>query len=749
MDFSVYLVFINQLDVPLINPSYSASHGTWTEKPVAVNAQSTSTRFQLKDDVGFYGAAGTLSFSIGSLGTLNLKFGCPFSYDNYFQVIDSPSPVKITWVGSNNDQRPVYGFPKEGHPLYVWVTISPTANQNVFLENLKVSSSASVVGLPNIKGHTTQLAEAIWKPGLTTSDSQGGSLYPVAFTDNATFTASVAIASVVNLVVTATDRNGNVVLKGLWGQGKRAITLIMVQQPRGFYNCNQLLYWKAANVHNPSQLININVADTSFMLEWYGLFNEPVKAIFPTRGYIQVYRMLARAIGPTAYEEEMVSAVVAHCLLNPGSLPTQSKNIYDRGTGSSHYSVQANGGGRFRLVEYIDNSLPRHLCNCYDQAAGVQALLATAGISTQWYFMDPFGFINTAPLVGWGPCNNPFKSNSGYLVLDKNDPQRTAFGNHGFCAYESYILDATSGGHQGTETLPGYVKNAVDGTTSLYKNPPYMGTVANAKKQKGLTNIGAVVTTGLYQPLAVLKWHNHIQELRGMGLNIKLAADKAPQYVVLNWNFLEPLPGQVGLPYEFLKQFTTLSVEEVERVYHYIRGEELISVVVSVHNDEETTLCKLMTTAVETQTAFNPFVVAQLGDGGLQSTTGGFIEWRFANCWVRITSTRADVELMPMANAIQQQMQQHLQAVVPQPSLTVTPDEMQVSIGDEVEVAWLIKPNTIIETGTEGDGLTFLHRAGNSVSYMGNQRSENSVVVIAADNETLLSNTARVPVRIE
>jgi hypothetical protein len=749
MDFSVYLVFINQLDVPLTDPSYSASHGSWADKPTAVGAQSSSTRFRLKDSLGFYGAEGALSFSVGAFGTLNLKFGCPFSSDNYFSVSDSPLSLKVTWVGSNNDQSPQYGFPKKGHPLYIWVTISPTSSQNVFLEYLKVSGPAPAIGLPNIKGITTQLSGALWKPGMITSDGQGGSLYPVAFTGTASFTASVAIASVVNLIITVCDKNGNVILKGYWSQGNGSVIFAMVRQPAGFYSCNQLLFWKAANAHSPSQPININVADTSFTLEWYGLFNAPVQAVFPNRGYIQVYRALALAMGQTDYKEEMVSRVVNYCLLNPGTLPTQSKNIYDRGRGASHYAAGSNGGSSFRVLEYIDTGLPRHLCNCYDQAAGVQALLAIVGISTQWYYMNPFGFINTTSLVGWGPCNNPFDANSGYLVLDENDPKRTAFGNHGFCTYAGYVLDATSAGHNGIETLPVYVKNAVDSITQLYKNPPYMGTVANAKKQTGLTNIDAVATGSRYQPLAALQQHAHVQELQTMGLTIGPATGGATQYVVLNWNYLETLPVNSGLPYGFVKQFTTVGIGEVERVYHFVKGEEIISIVVSVHTEEETALRKLMTTAVETQTPYNPFVVHALGNGGLRSTTGGFVEWWFANCWIRITSTRPDVDVMAIAGHIQQQMQQHLQPTPPRPSLTVTPDQMQVQVGDEVEVAWQVKADTIIEVGTEGDGLTFWHRMVNSVNYWGNQPSSNSIIVVAADNQTLFMNTASVLVHVE
>jgi hypothetical protein len=750
MDFSVYLMVINQLDISLTDPTYSASHGTWTDRPTAVRARGDSHQFRLKDNFGAYGAEGTLSYSLGAFGNLSMKFGCPFSADNYFSTTNVPRSVKVTFVGSNNGNRPSSGFPRRGHPLYIWITVAASASQDINFTSLMADPGGPAIGLPNINSTTTNLNNPVWTPNMRTYDGVGGSLYPLAFVGSVTFIMRVDITSVVGMHITGLNSSGTEIIKGTWYLNSMSITLQMAQSVNGFFSRNQTLRWKATNVHDPKQELTINgPSNPGFSLEFYGLFQRPINSIFPNRGFIQVYRALGLAIGDTSDSQRMASKVSSFCVLNPGSTPIESKNIYDRGSGASHYAVSPYGGSTFRLLEYVDVQLPRHLCNCYDQAAGVQALLAIVGISTNWYFMNRFGFINTTPLVGWGACNNPFDINSGYLVLPQNDPARTSFGNHGFCSFETYILDATSAGHEGTETLNAYLANAVDSTTILYSNPPYRGTEANARTQVGLTSIDAVVPGVRYKPLTELKQHAYIQELQTGGLNIALPATTEKRYVVMDWTFVEDLLMRNGLPYQFTAQYTTLGEEEVERVWHFVQGENMVSILVSVHAEEEIALRKLMTTAVETQASFNPFLVQPLGDGGLRNATGGLIEWKFANCWVRITTTTPEAGIMAIATIIQQQMEQHLQTMIPQPSLVGIPAETIGAVGTEIALTWQVEPGILTEVGAEGNGLAFLYKIENGISYTAIQPSLNTVSVVAADNRTLISNKVTVIVRIE
>lgn len=156
-----------------------------------------------------------------------------------------------------------------------------------------------------------------------------------------------------------------------------------------------------------------------------------------------------------------------------------------------------------------------------------------------------------------------------------------------------------------------------------------------------------------------------------------------------------------------------------------------------------------MTTITETQALFNPFKVHPLGDSGVRSATGGLMEWKFANCLVRITATTPEAGLMTIATIIQQQMEQHMQPTIGRPALTGIPVEATGAVGTEIAFTWQVDPETLTEVGVEGDGLEFLHKTENGIGYTAIQSSLNTITVVAADNRTLISNIAKVVVRIE
>jgi hypothetical protein len=90
-------------------------------------------------------------------------------------------------------------------------------------------------------------------------------------------------------------------------------------------------------------------------------------------------------------------------------------------------------------------------------------------VSSQWLFLDPFGFIHTTNLVGVGSCNNPFyRTNGSDKVVLPHDPKRTPFGNHAFVDMNGKILDACAKPHVGTETLQEYIIDSIDSDPALY-----------------------------------------------------------------------------------------------------------------------------------------------------------------------------------------------------------------------------------------------------------------------------------------
>jgi hypothetical protein len=138
---------------------------------------------------------------------------------------------------------------------------------------------------------------------------------------------------------------------------------------------------------------------------------------------------------------------------------------YDsKGGGGSKYEIGP-GGGIFKLSRYLIRA--NIFANCYDQAGALQSLCGAVGVSLQWIYMDPFGFIKTADLLGYGLCNNPFfkMNNTKQIITGKdidNPSVRTGFGNHAFCELKiEKIFDACAGPHTG-DSRNKYVKTSVD-----------------------------------------------------------------------------------------------------------------------------------------------------------------------------------------------------------------------------------------------------------------------------------------------
>jgi hypothetical protein len=142
---------------------------------------------------------------------------------------------------------------------------------------------------------------------------------------------------------------------------------------------------------------------------------------------------------------------------------------YDSKGGGRNLYSQTISGGEFPLMSYLERTGSRFV-GCYDQAGIVQVLCGSVGITTQWYFTLPFGYILETKLVGIGNTNNPFfKKNNSPPIVQDNDPQRTYFGNHVFLSLGADILDACGGPHLGTESKKQFLSSSVDYATTLYQ----------------------------------------------------------------------------------------------------------------------------------------------------------------------------------------------------------------------------------------------------------------------------------------
>ncbi len=178
--------------------------------------------------------------------------------------------------------------------------------------------------------------------------------------------------------------------------------------------------------------------------------------------WAEVLRFLFGHVGVTGNNRWAVMATIAaYCHSGHGLR-------YETDSGAAKYGVNARGG-TFNLGLYM---LRRSaVCNCYDQAAAVQALAGAVGVVSAWLFLKPFGYIRPTNLVGVGLCNNPFfRDDESLRLVPPDSVRRTAFGNHAFAVtYGAKAVDACAKPHLATETVPEYLADSIDDTPSLYE----------------------------------------------------------------------------------------------------------------------------------------------------------------------------------------------------------------------------------------------------------------------------------------
>lgn len=222
----------------------------------------------------------------------------------------------------------------------------------------------------------------------------------------------------------------------------------------------------------------------STRLEVFVILDDPAGFYDPPGVWVEALRFVCDTVGANGLKTgaEVVAKVATYLHGSHGL-------GYDTRRGAPAYGVSGSGG-TFKLKDYL--AAAARVVNCYDQAGGVQALCGAVGVDTTWYYLDPYGFINTTNLVGVGNCNNPFfLSNGSSAVVPADDPKRTAFGNHAFCGLAGKVLDACAGPHTGTETKAQYCAAAIDATPALYARYSGFrpGTAADIVEPGGITGL--------------------------------------------------------------------------------------------------------------------------------------------------------------------------------------------------------------------------------------------------------------------
>jgi len=123
---------------------------------------------------------------------------------------------------------------------------------------------------------------------------------------------------------------------------------------------------------------------------------------------------------------------------------------YDIDSGSDRYWFTGTGSS-FHLTNWINyvlkgnapatpvfcNGTPEQyknywIVNCYDCAASAALMSKIVGADSDYYFHDPFGYLNYVEPIGRGKCNNPFYPCQGGSPAVGPDHQRSKFANHAY-----------------------------------------------------------------------------------------------------------------------------------------------------------------------------------------------------------------------------------------------------------------------------------------------------------------------------
>lgn len=277
--------------------------------------------------------------------------------------------------------------------------------------------------------------------------------------------------------------------------GEQTVSLQITNMPSAVNWYRGDVAWK---VQTPQGTVDLQ---GTTRLEMFVVLNKPTSIYNDTGGvWAEVLRFLgenANVLGATT-ESRVLEQVTSYLHWNHGL-------TYETGQGATKFGkiFEFDGtGGVFRLMAYLSPPAPpNNQANCYDQAAGVQSLAGALGVSCDWVYLAPYGYINETHLLGVsGVCNNPFFTAldvPGYhrdatpQSITWNDMGRTGFGNHAFIRANGFVFDACAEPHLGTETLDHYILKAIDARPELYgkpgrpqapgtlanTNPPYRGVI--------------------------------------------------------------------------------------------------------------------------------------------------------------------------------------------------------------------------------------------------------------------------------
>ena len=329
------------------------------------------------------------------------------------------------------------------------------------------------------------VAEPHWQQGLAVNDGAGSkrpAVYLVKGKGSDALTVKVKITENKNV-------SGNGRLFGVLGAleiegscptalGEHSVSAKIKNLPDAIQHVQGDVSW---GMEVPDLGSTITLDNTS-RLEIFVVLDKPAAFYNPPGVWVEALRFLCDKVSVLGMKTPAAVAdqVAKYCHGSHGLK-------YDTGGGRPAYGVTGSGG-TFLLDAYIKAA--KTVVNCYDQAGAIQSLCGAVGVALTWYYLDPYGFINTTNLIGIGNCNNPFFTTNGSIaVVAANDPNRTAFGNHAFGGLSGKVLDACAGPHTGSEDKTQYCTAAIDSTAALYPGAFKPGTAAGITEPGGVSKV--------------------------------------------------------------------------------------------------------------------------------------------------------------------------------------------------------------------------------------------------------------------
>jgi hypothetical protein len=623
------------------------------------------------------------------------------------------------------------------------------------------------------------LNEPIWK---------GKKMHPAAFLIN----QSIPAALQVNVHLNGKSRGGKYKLCAYYGD-----TLMFSSRPKKlphelkkvrftvqakfkagdfFKVAGNLLSWKLLRNNKPVSILHENID-----LELYWIYKE--NHLFFKRGIpVEILRGIARGFMFTG-QTRITRLDNSHNPLKlehtTGSNPGMSKIIvpvvyccfffnppcYDIRNGSRNYTRGSYTKMTFELKKYLKSiEHPHATCNCDDQAAVLQVFLKAVGIPKVKIGSVPTSFyLKLTNLVGRGLCNNPKFAGppSGVLckmftcclkecnpITARGDKHRTEFDHHAFCYLgngnnrEQWpILDSCVGPHTGSEKYSEYYDNISDKSSDkLFTPQPF----------NGVTKIDWVTGWKTRPEFPLTK-----KFIEKMYLTDKVIKKPVDRFVVCSWPDPRECPALAKKGWEMRFEDIIPGNNGVLKSWILYKEETCIDIELYISSRKDTSaMFRFLEIGSNTDFSELPYKKGpcRLGQHSARSIICSCIKnfWIYHNVVFNIICHNVEKKkVKKLIKWLYKFAKVHIKEDIDKylPSIAdITCSKTKPKVGKTVTVNMIHQDNILHDfifsedDKYESDGLHLIDETEDSLVFEAVKKSDNKLVVVAVDKNTLLVN---------